>query len=106
METPHFLRLARSLALGAGLLAGCSPPVVTADAGGDSSTAADTSVSDSSAPGDGGDPCATCSCGFGGDLADAAVVDSGQPTCDSIGQSICCAAIGPLPPPELAAERA
>lgn len=120
-ETPRYLRFARALALCSSLAAlpGC-PSSSGSDAGGtDTPSTSDTPAladapstedapSSEDAPStedapaladapveDAGD-CSTCDCGFSG-------IDAGLPLCDSVGLILCCAAVGPLAPPELPA---
>jgi hypothetical protein len=113
---PHFVRFAQALALVTGL-AGCA---ATHSGDGDSGRGGDAGgggddaamIADAASATDGGtradvgtstdagelvdaDFCGSCDCGFG-------TVDSGRPTCDSIGHFECCAVVGPLAPPDLA----
>ena len=144
-STPHYLRVARALALVSGL-AGLPACAMSSTIGTDSGPQPDASETDPDSGGpiadagdpvldagyppiydaghpvydaghpvydaghpvddagplaDGGwiDPCATCECGGW------APVDSGTTaeSCESIGHAECCAVIGPLFPPDLAA---
>lgn len=109
---PHYARFARSLALLGGLgAAGCSTSNTLdpdAAAGTDAARVEDAfAAADSATPSDDAavavdaDLCATCGC-FGFTPEDAGV-DAGVPDCNTIpGAEICCAAIGPLFPPDLA----
>jgi hypothetical protein len=108
MKTPHFLRFAQSLALGASVtaaLAGCgsstspdasSPDVAQADTATPSDVAVDSTVTNDA------NPCASCQC-VGLVPPDSQTGDSGVPACTGDQLGMCCAAIGPLPPPELSA---
>ena len=124
MSTPHYVRFARSLALLGGLGAmGCpesntgndaaTPPspdaFSIADApvapGEDAPVALADAFSAEDAPvptDDAFDICTSCVCtGF---APDDAGIDAGAPDCLSVpGAEICCAAVGPLLPPDLAA---
>lgn len=113
--TPHYVRFARAIALLGGLagVSACAASTeldrsdahVDADAargdgGGDDdagSALADAGALDAGAPVDSGHTCETCVCTFG---TDAGPVVS----CDSVGLEVpCCAAAGPLFPPDLPA---
>jgi hypothetical protein len=128
-QTPHYLRFVRSLALvgvGGSLVAACGGTTNTPDdaftspspdafvssddafvsPSDDAFVAADSPIvvaDDTGAvPSDAYDMCAACICigpgGGGGGLEDA-----GPPDCNTVpGSEICCAAIGPLSPPDLA----
>lgn len=135
MDTPHYVRFARSLALLGGLGAtavGCygtsgapdaaasidadnwnEAAVPTQDAYSaddaplarvDAYSAVDAPIAASDAPAtDDANLCATCVCVGGFYPEDAAGADAGGPDCYTIpGAEICCAAIGPLFPPDLA----
>ncbi|MBL8681086.1 MAG: hypothetical protein JNK05_18025 [Myxococcales bacterium] len=101
MASPHFLRFTRALALGATVVAAGCGSNVQPDAGGDSATNDVSSPSDVASTDSATvdvDECTTCQCeGFG--PIDAS---SGLPVC-SAALIRCCAAVGPLPPPELSA---
>lgn len=124
-STPHYLRVARALALVTGLagLPACwasheadrvrprmdSGTTPTADAGPSGRDAGprgrdagppgmDAGMMSDAGPADAGDVCATCFCPFIGPQ-DA----GGQPTCESVGAVNCCAVIGPLFPPNVPA---
>jgi hypothetical protein len=116
LSAPHYVRFARSLALLGGLGAaatGCDAtthsPTPDAAAGPDATIADDAAVATADAPGedapavasDAFDVCTTCGCfGF---APDDAGVDAGVPDCLTLaGAEICCAAVGPLFPPDLA----
>ena len=133
MDTPHYVRFARSLALLGPVLvaAGCGETNTPTDAAAgadafsatDAFVAADTtsapvdafraadapvlmadafSVDDAGpVPTDAFDMCSTCTClGFG--PPEDTGTDAGLPDCNTNpGTSICCAAIGPLMPPDL-----
>ncbi len=129
-QTPHYLRFARSLALvhgalvGGSLVVGCGTTNTPADAftppspdafvssddafvspSDDAFVATDSPIvmadDTGTVPNDAYDMCAACICigpggGGGGD-------DAGPPDCNTVpGSEICCAAIGPLSPPDLA----
>jgi hypothetical protein len=98
MTEPHYVRVARALALlGAlGTAPGCglasTPPQGDAAAANDADTMADAS-SDVDAAID----CTTCTCGLTAD-------DAGVPFCSGQATLSCgCAAVGPLAPPDLPA---
>jgi hypothetical protein len=126
MTDPHYLRFVRTLALlssigGAGCGTSTTPgdaattpdaasspdtgtdaAVATVDTGTDAPIATvDTGTDAPIATSDGGNDvdaffdCATCSCGFTAE-------DAGLPSCDP-DHAICCVAVGPLAPPDLAA---
>jgi hypothetical protein len=112
---PHYVRFARSLALlGLGATAlGCggadAPPDAAAALDAPSSTTdapslmadASTTTEDASVPLDAFDVCGTCSCVF--PTAEDAGTDAGVLDCNTVeGGAACCAAVGPLFPPELA----
>lgn len=111
MDTPHYLRFARSLALLGGIgaaAAGCAstntPGEDAASTTVDAASAPDAFASIDDAgpvPDDAFDICATCLCtGF---TPDDAGIDAGVPSCETLaGAAVCCAAIGPLSPPDLA----
>ncbi len=124
MDTPHYVRFARSLALLGGLgatAAGCYGTSGAPDAAVgpmqdaysaddaplarvDAYSAVDAPIAASDAPAtDDANLCATCVCVGGFYPEDAAGADAGGPDCYTIpGAEICCAAIGPLFPPDLA----
>jgi hypothetical protein len=100
--TPHYLRFARAVALvgsiggvGCGMAttpdADTGPGSPDAAATGDAGTDAAVATVDANQP-DAYRDCSTCSCGL---IAD----DAGLPSCDPV----CCVAVGPLAPPDLAA---
>lgn len=106
--TPHFLRFARALALSAGALAGCASATANGDAG-SADSAADTATSgDAVTVADGSstpdaDPC-TCVCtGLEPPLPDGGMPPPPPNACMGTQLGMCCAAVGPLPPPELGA---
>lgn len=101
MEAPHFLRFARALALGTTVTvaAGCASS--TSPDGSADVASADSTAMDSTTPAD-VNPCSTCEC-VGLVPPDASAADSGRASCESLGLVSCCAAVGPLPPPELSA---
>ena len=120
MTTPHYVRFARSLALLGGLGAmGCPesttatdaamPPSPDAFSAGDAFSAEDAPVAladafsadDAPQLSDAGNVCDRCVCtGFAPDDAGS---DAGMPDCFTVpGAEVCCAAIGPLMPPDLA----
>jgi hypothetical protein len=111
MKTPHFVRFAQSLALGAGIaaLAGCGSSS-TPDASGQDVAANDGANTDDVASNDVASSdavedvlsCASCDCA-GLVPRDAQVSDSGLPACTGDALTRCCGAVGPLPPPELSA---
>lgn len=107
MKTPHFLRFAQSLALGVGVatLAGCasstSPDGSAPDAASNDVASNDVSSSDSTAAED-VLSCASCEC-TGLVPPDVATGDAALPACTGEALGRCCAAVGPLPPPELSA---
>jgi hypothetical protein len=100
MNTPHFLRFARSIALGAGVLvAGCGSSTSPDASSPDVSSPSDVSQMDSAAPSD-ANACASCYCT--GLVPPDAQIDSGNTLPECTGPlTACCAAVGPLPPPEL-----
>lgn len=121
---PHYLRFARALAFVSGLAgAGCGAAVAPlGDAEPDSATdvvtvadadrvdagpvdaspvddagEADGDLADAVSPDSGRqNACTDCSCNFGGDTA-----DSGLPACPTGPPHYCCAAVGPVAPPDL-----
>lgn len=90
IETPRYLRFARSLALTAGVAvaSGCG-------------SSAFPRTTDAGVPADAGTlTCDDCRCATPGGDASA---DAGVATCESIpALQDCCAVVGPLPPPDLA----
>jgi hypothetical protein len=109
MKTPHFLRFAQSLALGVGMaaLAGCgsttTPDASTQDVAANDSTTTNDASSNDVASSDAAEDvisCASCEC-TGLVPPDVQVPDSGLPACTGEALGRCCAAVGPLPPPEL-----
>lgn len=128
MTTPHYLRFARSLALVGtvgSLGVGCgsatntpddaftppSPDAFTASNDAhvsvtdDAYSADDAFVAvgtDAAVPEDAYDMCAACTC-FGAGGGGGSDDDAGaRPDCNTVpGSEICCAAIGPLSPPDL-----
>lgn len=103
--TPHYLRVARALALAGGMagLSGCyaaTEPEAVVDAGPrrDAGPIADAGRD---AGRDAGpvDPCAVCTCSWRGGGIDAGPVV----ICEETGHAECCLAIGPLFPPDLPA---
>jgi hypothetical protein len=116
MQTPHYLRVARALALVSGLAgaAGCYashetgdtslPDASLADAGRRDAGRRDAGPRDAgprdAGPRDGGDPCTTCGCYsvFGNDGG-----PGGPPECFEVGLDFCCPVVGPLSPPDLPA---
>ena len=116
MKTPHFLRFTQTLALGTTVAlsaAGCgsstSPDASSQDVAqndrttqGDSTAPpSDVSSVDSTTPSD-ALSCASCQCA-GLVPPDSQTPDAGLPVCSGDLLGLCCAAIGPLPPPELSA---
>jgi hypothetical protein len=74
-------------------------PIATTDAPGTDAPIA--MVDDANVPADAFDVCASCTCTF--PTPDDAGTDAGLPDCNTVaGGAICCAAIGPLFPPDLA----
>lgn len=113
LDTPHYVRFARSLALLGGLgttalgAVGCygtsEPPDDAATQDAYSAVDAPVATNDAAVPTVDADLCATCVCVGGFYPEDAAGADAGGPDCYTIpGAEICCAAIGPLFPPDLA----
>jgi hypothetical protein len=108
MTTPHYLRFAQALALVSGLagVTACADSHAPDDAGmeSDGSVVADSGARDAGrrdAGHDAGTPdagftCDMCGCWFGVDAGPGSL-----PDCDSTGHFECCAAIGPLFPPDL-----
>jgi hypothetical protein len=104
MNDPHYLRFVRTLALVSSIGgAGCGMATTPDDVGStgqDAATAADTGADavvvlvDADTP-DTAFSCASCQCSFGG-------VDAGLPACEP-DHTVCCVAVGPLAPPDLAA---
>lgn len=90
----RYLRFVQALALGSTALAGCYDnhrDVETTDAGAgtDAPVIADAGVVGTDAP-----RCSSCTCSW--------ELDTGPiPSCDSIGEWECCAAVGPCAPPDL-----
>jgi hypothetical protein len=99
MQTPHFLRFARSLALGGSvaIASGCGASTAPTDTGAPQDVVQSDAREDSQV-----DPCSTCACA-GIVPPDVVAPDSGLPMCSGDMLTRCCAAIGPLPPPELTA---
>jgi hypothetical protein len=94
---PHFLRFTRALALGATVIAAGCGANVQPDTGPDASSN-DVASADSTTVNV--DECSTCECSGIAPL-DVATQDAGsRPMCTGA-LLRCCAAIGPLPPPEL-----
>lgn len=76
-------------------------PVVALDAPSTGEDAPIASADDANVPADAFDVCATCSCSFPTPFD--AGTDAGLPDCNTVaGGAVCCAAIGPLLPPDLA----
>lgn len=111
--TPHFLRIARALAMSAGVLsaaplAGCASTTTgsdaaVADTANDTATTSDTViVADTAAPLD-ADPCACVCTGNEAPLPDGGTPPPPPNACTNEQIGRCCAAVGPLPPPELSA---
>lgn len=87
MTDPHYLRFVRTLALVSSIGGvGCGMSTTDTDAA--------VATADANAP-DAFFDCASCDCGF-------STTDAGLPACgaEHVG---CCAAVGPLAPPDLAA---
>lgn len=118
LSPPHYLRFVRALALVSGLAAtSCSATVVSPDAHPDGMDTQDIASADGMSPDtidtqdvastdgmppDTINPCSQCVCPM--DRPDAGSVDAGLPNCfDHSFTQHCCAAIGPLPPPDLPA---
>ncbi len=121
-STPHYLRVARALALVTGLAGvstGCGDSHGRDDAGGGMRDSGPSILTDAGPPGfDAGPPgredagwplsdagappdagphvCETCSCAFGADAGPL-------PLCQGDDEVMCCLAIGPLFPPSVAA---
>lgn len=100
-NTPHFLRFTRTLALGSTIAALAASTGCGSSVGADSGNSQDIpTVSDATDPSDNFDPCSRCECrGFL--PPDAMTAHPDWPACETLSSAVCCAAVGPLPPPEL-----
>lgn len=115
--TPHFLRIARALAMSAGVLSvgglsagalqGCASTTTNSDAATDTATDTATTsdtvtVADTSTSVD-ADPCACVCTGNEAPLPDGGMPPPPPNACTNEQIGRCCAAVGPLPPPEMGA---
>lgn len=85
---PHYLRFARAVALVsvAAATPGCYASHLRPE------DQPDAAMADAGAPDTGGNACSTCDCNL-----------RGPGSCDARGLFMCCATLGPLSPPDLAA---
>lgn len=92
---PHYLRFARAVALVsvAASAPGCYASHQRGEERPDAARADASPQPDAAVLPDAGDPCLTCTCYRNGD----------PNSCEAHGFWQCCATLGPLPPPELAA---